>query len=556
MNNTIEGDIAERIPVRALSNYIYCPRLFYLQHVESIFVADKATTEGSAIHEKVDTPTIIEAEREPKHVLRSVELDSDYLGIVGVLDICEETSDGWEIVDYKRGSAGRNEEDRREVKPWDEVQVIAQVLLAEQSGMKVSGAYVYYAADKHRVRVLLTEEKKKKCLQIIAEAKQCAAAQILPPALCGDWKCSYCSIAPICLPHESNVWAEAGGESVKDMRPPVVEDDTREVLVVHSFGASVGLSAGKVQIKVKNELRQEIPFHQLRAIYVYGAVQLTSHLLVAALEAGVQVGHFSAAGKFIGMTSGLGTTGTLARRGQYRMADNENECLQVARQMISAKIHNQRVLLLRHADETEDEVRALSELKRKSLVVESLDSLRGIEGAAAAKYFGSFKKVLKVSECGTFDFNGRNRRPPRDPVNALLSMGYSMLAKELTGICILVGLDPYLGIYHRPRLGRPALALDIMEEFRPLIVDSVVITLINRQELQKSDFQSTSRGVFLKDSSRRVFWEAWFRRLDTEVKHPVFGYQMSYRRMLEVQVRQLWRVFCGEAKSYHGFVTR
>lgn len=156
----------------------------------------------------------------------------------------------------------------------------------------------------------------------------------------------------------------------------------------------------------------------------------------------------------------------------------------------------------------------------------------------------------------SFDFAGRNRRPPRDPVNAMLSLGYSMLAKELTGVCHTVGLDPFLGFYHQPRYGRPALALDLMEEFRPLIADSVAISLINRGEIADGDFIRSTRGCALNDQGRRRFWEAWFRRLDTEVSHPEFGYKMSYRRMLEVQTRQLWRVVRGEAPRYHAFTTR
>jgi CRISPR-associated protein Cas1 len=131
-----------------------------------------------------------------------------------------------------------------------------------------------------------------------------------------------------------------------------------------------------------------------------------------------------------------------------------------------------------------------------------------------------------------------------------------MLAKELTGVCHSVGLDPFLGFMHQPRYGRPALSLDLMEEFRPLIADSVAISLINRAELGPDDFIRSASGTFLNDRGRKPFWEAWFRRLDTEVSHPEFSYKMAYRRMLEVQARQLWRFVRGEALTYHGFVTR
>jgi CRISPR-associated protein Cas1 len=187
--------------------------------------------------------------------------------------------------------------------------------------------------------------------------------------------------------------------------------------------------------------------------------------------------------------------------------------------------------------------------------VRHLNELLGVEGTAANLYFEQFASMLKGIEW-TFDFAGRNRRPPRDPVNALLSLGYSVLAKELAGVCHAVGLDPFLGFMHQPRYGRPALALDLMEEFRPLVADSVAISLVNRGEIDPGDFIRSANGTFLNDQGRRRFWEAWFRRIDTEVKHPEFGYKMSYRRMLEVQARQLWRVVRGDAPVYHGFTTR
>lgn len=151
---------------------------------------------------------------------------------------------------------------------------------------------------------------------------------------------------------------------------------------------------------------------------------------------------------------------------------------------------------------------------------------------------------------------GEEQPPPRDEVNAMLSLGYSVLTKELTGIAYTVGLDPFLGFFHSPGYGKPALALDMMEEFRPLITDSVVISLINRREVGPEDFERTAKGTLLKDFGRRQFWRAWTRRMDTEVTHPAFGYKMTYRRMLEVQMRQLWRFFRNDIDAYSGFTTR
>ncbi len=211
---------------------------------------------------------------------------------------------------------------------------------------------------------------------------------------------------------------------------------------------------------------------------------------------------------------------------------------------------------MRNGDPPKQVIDQILTLKDRTAEADTVTKLLGLEGMAAALYFGNFSGMLKKGEGFSFDFSGRNKRPPRDEVNALLSMGYGILCKELTGVCHAVGLDPFLGVMHQPRYGRPALALDLMEEFRPLITDSVAISLINRGEMKKSDFIASASGVFLNEEGRRAFWEAYNRRMDTEISHPQFGYKISYRRALDVQARQMWRFLRGEASGYFGFTTR
>jgi CRISPR-associated protein Cas1 len=294
----------------------------------------------------------------------------------------------------------------------------------------------------------------------------------------------------------------------------------------------------------------------VKAIYLYGAVQLTAQATQHCLDRSIDVSYFSPAGRFLGLLRGLPASGVDARLGQYRLFAEPGLRLKLAAEVVRGKIHNQRVLLMRNGEAPEWTLRSLATLRDRACKAGDIQELLGIEGAAAALYFEQFGTMLKERGEWKFDFNSRNRRPPRDPVNALLSMGYSMLAKELSGVCHSVGLDPFLGFYHQPRYGRPALALDLMEEFRPLIADSIALSLINRGELKPSDFISSASGTFLNEGGRRAFWEGYFRRMDTEVSHPVFDYKMSYRRMFEVQARQLWRYVRGEAEAYTAFTTR
>jgi CRISPR-associated protein Cas1 len=340
------------------------------------------------------------------------------------------------------------------------------------------------------------------------------------------------------------------------LQPPRPDGDDGEVLVVQTPGAQIGQRGDELIVSVKGEDTRKIPGQQVRAIYCYGAVQMTTQASETCLELGIDVSYFSPAGRFLGLLRGLPASGVDARRGQYRLFELPGVRLLLAREIIRAKIHNQRVMLMRNGDAPERVLSLMSSFRDATESAPNLTALLGIEGSAAALYFEQFESMLKHRDDWKFDWHGRNRRPPRDPVNGLLSLGYSMLAKELTGVCYSVGLDPFLGFMHQPRYGRPALALDLMEEFRPLIADSVAISLINRGELGPEDFIRSANGIFLNDKGRRPFWEAWFRRLDAEVSHPEFNYKMAYRRMLEVQARQLWRFVRGEALTYHGFTTR
>ncbi len=608
------------LPVRRLHNFIYCPRLFYYQWVENLFEENADTIAGSHLHRNVDKPSSFADEKQaalaeglPEGArLRSLKLESITLGLVGVIDLIEGAGDddipgldsprSVEVVDYKKGSAKRGANGERVAKESDAVQVMAHALLLEEEGIRVTRGWIYYAEDKRRVPVELMPELRQQTLRSLAAAKAQAASGHCPPPLVKDPRCLYCSAYPICLPNESRWWAagfeekredeqmalvfdgwqerrvgfqpaaQGGGggfktratpsEADEGARAPIKEaprpdGDAGEILVVHTPGAQVGQRGEMFTVTVKGEVVQKMPGHQLRAIYLYGAVQLTAQAVQTALEMDIDVSYFSPAGRFLGLLRGLPTSGVDARMGQYEFFQKDVIRLRLAREIIRAKIHNQRVLLMRNGDAPDSVLKKMAELRDGVADVNDRTVLLGYEGMAAALYFEHFPTMLKgKGEAWKFDFHGRNKRPPRDPVNALLSLAYSMLAKELTGVCHAVGLDPFLGFLHQPRYGRPALALDLMEEFRPLIADSVVISLINRGELGVDDFVRSANGTFLKDAGRRAFWEGYFRRMDAEVSHPEFGYKMSYRRMLEVQARQLWRYLRGEAAGYHGFTTR
>jgi CRISPR-associated protein Cas1 len=258
----------------------------------------------------------------------------------------------------------------------------------------------------------------------------------------------------------------------------------------------------------------------------------------------------------------MGTKNVMLRRAQFAMAESAGFGLALARRLVAGKIRNQRVMVQRNHREPPAVV--LGEMRKMAERAESaasMESLLGIEKNGARLYFGQFAGMLKNEEGEAlsgfaFDFEKRNRRPPRDPVNALLSLAYSMLAKDFTVACYAVGFDPMVGFYHQPRFGRPALALDLMEPFRALVADSAVLTAVNTRMVGERDFVRAAGSVALTPAGRKGFFRAYEARMDTLVTHPLFDYRVSYRRMLEIQARLLAKYVMAEIGEYPVFVTR
>jgi len=286
-------------------------------------------------------------------------------------------------------------------------------------------------------------------------------------------------------------------------------------------------------------------------VSVLGNVTITAPVLRELAERDIAVTWHSYGGWFFGMFASASGHNVLTRIAQHRVAADREHALNLARSFVRSKIANQRVFLRRNGvDVPDDPLHRMKELRRAARHATSLDALMGVEGGAARLYFRHFSRMLKADLSDAFDFGGRNRRPPRDRVNALLSFAYACLAREITTTLHAVGFDPFVGFLHQPRPGRPALALDLMEEFRPVIADSVVVSAVNNGVVQEGDFRVTPTGVSLHQAGRKRFIQAYERRLDELATHPVLGTRLSYRRILEVQVRLLGKVLLGELDAY------
>lgn len=577
-------DVPEYLPARMVNEFVYCPRLFYLEHVRGEFRDSVDTIEGQHLHRVVDKegdslPAPADLGEDALKT-RSITLTSERLRVIAKLDVVEVRNGEATPVDTKHGRP-RESKTGIELWPSDKVQLVLQILLLRESGYRCEEGLVFYAATRQRVRVIATPELIAETERAVAAAWALTENPIIPPPLEDSPKCPGCSLAPICLPDEVNRIRRQPEPDpdqlllyeLEDAVPPrkgagyevrrlLAPREERKPLYLNTQGLRVGKSGGVLQVREKEALLQEVRIHEICQLNLMGNIQVTTQAIQTLCEAEIPVSYFSQGGWFYGTTNGLATKNVFLRQAQYKLAEEAWFCRRLAGSLIAGKIRNQRTQLLRNHEEPPAVV--LSEMKDMADAADkgpALESLLGIEGYAARLYFGALQGLVKVDSQDAaalfqFDFQGRNRRPPRDPINALLSLAYSMLTKDMTIACTAVGFDPMLGFYHRPRHGRPALALDLMEPFRPLIADSAVMQAINTKMVQPQDFVSAAGAVALRPEGRKAFYRAYELRMDTLVTHPLFDYRVSYRRLLEIQARLLGKMLQGEIGAYPVFVTR
>lgn len=624
-----DDDADDLLPARMINEYVYCPRLFYLMHVEGQFAESIDTIDGGIVHRRVDAGTgglapaesfIPAADEDPadrpveeapkprkksKHVqaatlfgddeeasvdpsdqsdepsepesdephtvhARSVTLSSERYRVIAKLDLAEATGDRVIPIDYKRGRPKRMADGTAGAWDPERVQIALQVLVLRDNGYACDEGMLYFNETRQRVRIPIDEELLALTERAITSARELRNRGEIPEPLVQSPKCARCSLVGICLPDETRRLAPAPNPT-ESVRPMVTARDERRPVYFNTQGMWIGKQGDVLQAKADGKVVQEIRFNDINQVNLFGNIQLSTQAIQTAMGRDVPIAYFTQKGYFYGLGGGLGAKNILVRRQQFRLADDSAFCLDLACQIVHGKIRNQRTLLMRN--HREPDAQSLRQLKRfadRALKADSLASLLGIEGTAARIYFGDFAGMLKV-DCSlssaasgeavvktrpAFDFRGRNRRPPRDPVNAMLSLAYSLLTKDCLIAATTVGLDPHLGFYHQVKPGKPALALDLMEPFRPLIADSVVLSAINTRMVTPDHFIQAGKSVVMSDAGRKHFLLAYEKRMDSLVTHPLFDYRVSYRRLLEIQTRLLARRLTGEITDYPVFQTR
>lgn len=549
--------VPELVPARMLNEFVYCPRLFYLEWVEGLFEDNADTAAGSLAHERSDRgggrmPEPDESEEGWTGEARSVTLDAPQLGVVAKMDLVEAEDGTVSPVDHKKG---RPRDDGTLWEP-DLFQMAAQVLVLRENGYRCERGYISYRETRTRVAVEVDEPLERDIRRALLELRRVAAAEQAPPPLVDSPKCPRCSLVGICLPDETNVLRAL---QARPRRLIATRPDAAPLYVVEP-GAVVRLAGGRVEARKAGEVLASLREIDVSEVALFGASAISEPALRQLAGQGVPITHFSFGGRFQALTTGLEPNNIELRIAQFRHADDQDACLALARKFVAAKIRNGRVLLRRNGGERmADAVRELQRLARLADRAPEVETLLGIEGAAAREYFRSFTDLFAARtarEGLSFDFERRSRRPPRDRVNAVLSFLYALLAKECVLAVRRVGFDPLLGFFHRPRFARPALGLDLMEEFRPLIAESVLLTLVNGMRLTPGDFVERAGAVSLTASGRRAVLSSFEHRMSTEVIHPTFHYRVVYRRALELQARLLAAALLGDVPEYRPFVTR
>jgi len=552
--------LPDTVPARMVNEFVYCPRLFHLEWVQSRSASNDDVEEGRYIHRVVDTQvgSLPEDSGEEDswagRRATSVWLTSTDLGLTAKLDLVEGDADGTVIpVDYKKGRPDKN----GEVWPSDRIQLLIQALLLREAGYRVAQAEVWYAEVRRRVSITVDDTALNEVTHTLRQLWKVAASADAPPPLVDSPKCPRCSLVGICLPDETTSLA-IEARLRKPLRRVMVPDKQSRPVYVTTQGATLGVRRGRLEVFHENEIRASFRLIDVSQVNLFGNVSISAQAVRELMAIEAPLLWFTYGGWFCGMAEGLPAKNVELRRAQYSAP--EDVSLTIARSMISGKIRNSRTLLRRNSrGDVADTSEQLKTLTLKARKVSSVASLLGIEGTAARLYFGRFTTMISDAakvDVSEFDQNGRARRPPPDPLNAMLSFAYALLVKDITTILHSVGLDPYYGFLHRPRFGRPALSLDLAEEFRPLIADSVVLQLVNNGEVRENSFLSRAGGCQLQPDGRKATLRAYERRLDHEIIHPHFGYRVTYRRALEVQARMLSAHLLGELPDYIPFVTR
>lgn len=533
--------------VMALHALLYCERLFYLEEVEEIRVADAAVYAGRELHE-----SLAGDEETAGGGWEELELASPSLGIFGKVD-CLKRRDG-QVVPYehKRGRCRRGEDEEPTAWPTDRVQAVAYAMMLEEAiGQAIPEARVRYHADGVTVRVPVDDAARAEVRAAVTRARQLRQSLERPAVTENEKLCRRCSLAPVCLPEEVRQDREPDHQAVR-LFPP---DEQRTSLHVVSDGATVGRSGDRLVVRPREGPESKHASHEVSAVLLHGSNQITTQAIRLCVERDVAVHWVTAGGRHV--ASLTSTAGQVQRRvRQYQALADPATRLRLAKQLVRAKVEGQHRYLLRAtrgADNAHDrnairpDLLAISDALAGASAAADVDTLRGHEGDAAVHYFAALRAAISDDVPEALRYAGRSRRPTLDRFSAILNFGYALLQTAVMRAILAAGLEPALGFYHTPRSAAHPLVLDLMELFRCPLSDLVVVGSLNRGQWDPAaDFVATRAKVWLSDAGRRKAIGLFEERLRETWKHPVVNYSLSYARTIELEARLLEKEWTGE----------
>ena len=520
----------------ALHALTYCERLFFMQHVEDISNPTDRVLAGRTLH-----ATQVDKEQE----WESIELVSEAWGIRGKVDFARYREGQLVAVEHKKGRAKGDD-------AWDtdKLQVTAYaVLLEEHFGTPVGEGRIRYHANNKTIRVPIDDAAKEKLRTAIARARELSLTVQRPPIATNENLCAKCSLAPVCLPEEERFAEAQADDAPASTEPQKVNryfspHDDRRIIHVVEIGCQVRRSGLQFIITFPDDDVEDkkIPGKDVSAIILHGNCQITTQAIRFAASENVAVHWLSGGGNYVG---GIAPAGGVQRRlRQYRALEDKDLRLALARRLVAAKVENQIRFVARTSrnrnvrEAVAEDLQAMQLWAKRVAAADGVDSLRGYEGNIARHYFSAVAQLLSGEET-LMAFDGRNRRPPQDGFNAALSFGYALLYRDVMSAVISVGLDPALGFYHTPRSASYPLALDLMELFRVLMWDIVLVASVNRQQWREEHFVRTKKMVWLSAAGKRQAVALYEQRKLEKWKHPVLGYSLSYARTMELETRLL-----------------
>lgn len=330
-------------------------------------------------------------------------------------------------------------------------------------------------------------------------------------------------------------------------------------LYISQEGSYVRKEGERIKVLRQDIVLIDIPMIKVEQLVLFGPIQISTQALLSLLEKGVDVCFLTKYGAFRGKIQPKYSKNSIIRKAQYEAYFDLCKKTKLAKSFVYGKLANMRTLLRRiqrqiFSSQIEETCKRITKAINGIKCSNSIDEIRGFEGEGSAAYFRAFKEMIKTEK---IKFRGRFKRPPLDPVNSLLSLGYTLLLNDILSACEIVGLDPYIGYLHAHKYGKPALALDLMEEWRPVMIDSLVISLLNKRVIKNDDFiYELGNYCKIKDRARRKFFKSYEDKKRTEIKHPIFKYRTTYWRSIEIGVRVLGKCLTGEIKNYTPFLIK